>query len=110
MRKQDDHIYLQHILDAIAAIRSFTETGERTDMVESAIERKLEIIGEAVKKLSMDIRRENPDIPWQSIAGTRDRLIHNYMGVDVEAVWAIVDKHLPDLEQRIKEILKSRKE
>jgi uncharacterized protein with HEPN domain len=105
MRKQNNIPYLEHILVAISDIKRFAIAPMDEDAREAAIERKLEIIGEAVKKLSKNLRDANPDIPWNKIAGLRDRLIHDYMGIDVEIIKAVVDRYLPPLEKTTAEIL-----
>src|SRR5690606_35415385 len=74
-------------------------SGER--MRQDANLRKLEIIGEAVKRLSAETRRRHPEIPWQRIAGMRDRLTHAYFCVDLGLVWRVVDRDLPALETAI---------
>lgn len=75
---------------------------------QDAVIRQLEIIGEAAKKLSDDLRIKYPEIPWKRISGLRDILIHNYMGVDLSAVWEITQKNLPDLKQHVQKILSDR--
>jgi uncharacterized protein with HEPN domain len=74
-------------------------------MIQDAVIRNLEVIGEAVKGVSEELRVANPDIPWKQIAGMRDVLIHHYFGVKLEAVWQVVDKHLPPLRTRVDQIL-----
>jgi uncharacterized protein with HEPN domain len=66
-------------------------------MRQDAVIRKLEIIGEAVKQLSDATRQRQPEIPWRQIAGMRDRLTHNYFGVDLVLVWRVVEHDLPAL-------------
>ena len=73
---------------------------------QDAVIRNLEIIGEATKKISVQLRTQSPDIPWKEIAGTRDRLIHNYFGVDFEVVWKISIDELPILTLQIAEIIR----
>lgn len=106
-----DFVYLQHILDAIVKIEEYISVGYERFLSEShwqdAVIRQLEIIGEAVKQISSDIKAKNPDIPWRRIAGLRDILIHDYMGVDLSAVWEITQKNLPDLKQKIQILLSS---
>jgi uncharacterized protein with HEPN domain len=63
--------------------------------------RNLEIIGEAVKRLSDDFKSKNSEIPWRNVAGLRDVLIHDYMGVDLENVWNVVEQNLPSLKKVI---------
>ncbi len=99
---KDERIYLGHIRDAISDIRAYASVGEEAflsdRMRQDAIIRKLEIIGEAVKRLSDETRALRPDIPWQQIAGMRDRLTHAYFGVDLSLVWRVVEKDLQALE------------
>ena len=105
-------LYLQHILDAINKIEEYVSVGYETFMSTShwqdAVIRQLEIIGEATKKLSDDLRIKHPQIPWKRVAGLRDILIHDYMGVDLSAVWDITQKNLPELKQQIQGILSGR--
>jgi uncharacterized protein with HEPN domain len=67
----------------------------------------LEIIGEAVKNVSEDLKKVYPDIPWQRIAGMRDRMIHEYFGVNLQIVWERVEEDVPDLKQKVQAILKA---
>jgi uncharacterized protein with HEPN domain len=96
---KSDTIYLRHILDAIEKIEQYVEVGReeffRASHWQDAVIRQLEIIGEAAKRLSLETRDHAPQVPWRRIAGLRDVLIHNYMGVDLEAVWSIAGKDLP---------------
>ena len=72
---------------------------------QDAVIRQLEIIGEATKRLSSQLCLQHADIPWRRIAGLRDVLIHDYMGVDIKAVWEITQQNLPVLKTRIETIL-----
>jgi uncharacterized protein with HEPN domain len=105
----DDRVYLKHILDAIERIESYVSVGHGTFMSTShwqdATIRQLEIIGEATKRLSQDLRTRYDEVPWRRIAGLRDVLIHNYMGVDLVAVWEITQRDLPVLKQNVQAIL-----
>jgi uncharacterized protein with HEPN domain len=109
---KSNSLYLQHILDAINKIEEYVSVGYETFMSTShwqdAVIRQLEIIGEATKKLSDDLRIKHPQIPWKRVAGLRDILIHDYMSVDLSAVWEITQKNLPELKQQIQEILSDR--
>lgn len=71
-----------------------------------AIVRSLEIIGEASKKVDPEFKVDHPHIEWKKMAGTRDKMIHDYFGVDYEIVWDIVESKIPDLDHFINEILK----
>ena len=108
---RSDAVYLRHILDATTKIEEYASVGHERFLAEShwhdAIIRQLEIVGEATKQLSPDLRARHPDLPWRRVAGLRDVLIHQYMGVDLEAVWGIVADHVPVLRQRVAQILAS---
>lgn len=102
---KDERIYLGHIRDAISDIRAYASVGEEAfledRMRQDAIIRKLEIIGEAVKRLSETTRAQRPEIPWKRIAGMRDRLTHAYFGVDLGLVWRVVERDLQALETAV---------
>ncbi len=74
-------------------------------MAQDAVIRNFEVIGEAVKRIPDSLKQEHPDIPWRRISGLRDVLIHQYMSVDLEAVWAIVKEELPEFRQTVAGIL-----
>lgn len=104
-----DQVYLNHILDAIKKIEQYTKFGEEVFLSEphwqDATIRQLEIIGEATKRISKKILQENTEVPWRRIAGLRDVLIHEYMGVDITAIWEITQKNLPHFKTQIEQIL-----
>lgn len=103
---KEDKSYLMHILDAISKIKTVTTEIKKEKFIADEIAReyvvrKIEIIGEAVKHLSKEIKQSNRDIRWISIAGMRDKLIHDYMGIDYGIVWEVVETELPNLEKRL---------
>jgi uncharacterized protein with HEPN domain len=104
-----DDLYLRHILDAIGKIERYVEVGHDEFMEAShwqdAVIRQLEIIGEAVKRLAPETVAQRPEIPWHDIAGMRDVLIHDYMGVDLDAVWEATQRDLPQLRRAVEELL-----
>jgi len=106
---KDDHVYLQHIRDSIGRIESYIRGGKeaflRESIVQDAVIRNLEVIGEAVKNLSAEMRSQHPEIPWARIAGMRDVLIHGYFGVRLETVWNAVERRLPEFKAHIKRLL-----
>ena len=106
---KDDLAYIEHILDCIRKIKEFTNGLSLKDfsvneLVQDAVIRNIEIIGEASKKISSDTKQIFYEIPWREIAGMRDKLIHDYLGVDVEVVWRTITEDIPILEKQIKEI------
>ena len=109
-----DNAYLQHILDAISNIEKFIEGITKEEFTKNlekqyAILRGLEIIGEAAKNLSRELKRKYPHIPWKEIAGMRDKLIHQYFGVNLDLVWETVKTKLPELKNQISIILNENK-
>jgi uncharacterized protein with HEPN domain len=109
---KEDRIYLLHIAEAIADIQNYVSGGKitfySTKMIQDAVIRNLEIIGEAVKNISPDTRKLAPEVPWKNIAGLRDVLIHDYFGVDLDTVWLVVENRLPILSQHIFQLLQNK--
>ena len=106
---KDPRVYLAHILECIQKIERFTADGEdrflADVMVQDAVLRNFEVIGEATKRLDNAYRATHPEIPWRAVAGLRDVLIHQYEGVELERVWAIVERELPGLRAAIAALL-----
>jgi len=104
-----DQLYVVHIAEAIERIRRFTAAGRAEfmadDMIQSAVVRQIEIIGEAARNLSSELKSDEHAVPWRKIIGTRDRLIHGYSEVNLDAVWAIVERDLTELDREVKRIL-----
>lgn len=104
-----DRTYLLHIRDAILRIEEYSSVGREEFFAQThwqdAIIRQLEIVGEASKRLSEDLRTANPTVPWRRVCGLRDVLIHNYMGVDLEAVWSVVEGRIPALKETVAKLL-----
>jgi Uncharacterized conserved protein len=108
--KKNDSVYLRHILNSIERIEEYTEGVEKDDflssnLIQDGTIRQIEIIGEATKNLSKNIREKYSQISWSDIAGMRDRLIHHYFGVNLNAVWDTVKIDLPILKDEILVIL-----
>ena len=106
---KDDRVYLGHIREAIRDVQQYAEVGRDQFMLDrmrqDAVIRKLEIIGEAVTHLSDPTKELRPAIPWRRIAGMRDRLTHDYFGVDLSLVWVVVERELPNLKTAVEELL-----
>ena len=106
---KDDRIYLLHARDAIGRILEYTTEGKDAFLLDrktqDAVVRNLQVVGEGIKQLSGMAKQSHPDIPWKSIAGMRDKLIHDYFGINLELVWDVVEKHLPPLQSKISLLL-----
>ena len=112
MNGKNDLVYIKHILDSINAIIDFSRGIDKEElasnrMKQSAIVREIEVIGEAVKNISKNTKNMYSGIKWEEIAGTRDKMIHHYFGVDLDVVLAIIKKDIPELR---KEALKIEKD
>ncbi len=102
---RDERAYLLHAIAAIEAIQSYTVGGREVFLADGktqdAVIRNIEIIGQAVKGISDDTRALVPDVPWRQIAGMRDKLIHEYFGVDIALVWDVVEHELRTLRPQL---------
>ena len=105
-----DREFLSDIREAIRRVGAYIAgmtyelflTDTRT---QDAIIRNLEIIGEATKKLSEELRTKHPEVPWKSMAGARDRLTHHYFGVNLDIVWQIATAELPKVASQLQRIM-----
>ena len=115
MSKRKDIDLIRDINESIERIVSYTHGIEYEDFkkdhkTQDAVIRNIEIMGEAVKALSEKVKKDNSNIPWKSMAGTRDKLIHDYFGVNIDIVWNIVKEEIPKLLSKIKSVLQYLKE
>ena len=106
---KDELVYIEHILEAIKKIQDYTldqskEQFIHSDLLVDAVIRNIEIIGEASKKVSKNLQHAYFDIPWKEMAGMRDKLIHDYMGVDTEVIWQTIVEDLPILKEKLSKI------
>jgi uncharacterized protein with HEPN domain len=103
---KDDTVYLKHMKDAIDKIIRYVGAMNRDEflkdeLVQDAVIRQIEIVGEASKRLSLGFKDTHPEIPWKDIVGMRNKLIHDYMGVDIDAVWDTIGKDIVFLKRQI---------
>ena len=111
MSKRQEVELLSDVKEAIKRIGTYTQKMEYKEFLQDiktqdAVVRNLEIIGEAVKNISVDFKKKYPQLPWKELAGLRDRLIHQYFGVNYDIVWTIVRQELPPTLSKVKKILK----
>ena len=109
MRNKENIVFIKHILDSINAIEDFSKGMSRKElssnrMKQSAIVREIEVIGEAVKNISDNLKENYSSVPWKEIVGTRDKMIHHYFGVDLDIIWNMVKKDLPKLKLSMEKI------
>lgn len=107
---KDPKEYLRHINDECSYIISVSQDLRYEDLIENetlkwAVVRSLEIIGEATKKIPADVKVTWNTIPWKNMAGMRDRLIHDYMGVNYTIVWDVMKNKIPDMNKQISKFL-----
>lgn len=110
MLPEQDVIRLKHMLDAAEEAVSFATNRTKADldddrMFSFAVVRAIEIIGEAAARITAETQRSCPDMPWPSIVGMRNRIVHAYFDIDVDRVWDTVTDDLPALIQRLRVVL-----
>jgi len=108
--RPDETVYLRHILDAIAKVELYLQGVDeaafrQASLIQDGVIRQIEIIGEATRRLSRSFRLQYPETPWEDITGMRDKLIHDYFGVDMDKVWLTAIDDLPSLKVQVERIL-----
>ena len=109
-RRKDYSDYLQDIFDSINDTDEFVKGMTYEDFLKdrksiNAVIRSIEVVGEASKNIPQSMREKYPDVPWKKMTGMRDRLIHEYFGVDLEIVWQVIKKDLPSVKPLIMRII-----
>lgn len=112
MKKRNEKLYFDDIISSIEKIKKYIKTIEdkefiKNSLIVDAVIRNIEIIGEASKNISDTIKKKHPDIPWKRMIGLRNITIHEYFGVDLEIIWEIVSKNLPEIKPKLNKIRKN---
>jgi uncharacterized protein with HEPN domain len=105
-----DPAYLEHMLEAMARVQRYVGRKRRAGflgdtLLQDAVIRNIEIVGEAARRVSPEFAARHAEIPWRDIVGMRHRLIHGYLNVNVDTVWDVVERDLPALAPRLRALL-----
>ena len=107
---KDDTLYLIHISECIQRIESYLEGIDRkaflaSTLVQDAVLRNLQVMAESTQHLSQATKQDQNEIEWHNISGFRNILVHDYLGVDIERIWDIIEKELPPLKEAVRNML-----
>ena len=106
---KDDRLYLIHVGECIDRIEQYTAGGEAdfktSTLIQDAVLRNLQTLAESSQHVSDPLKTSHPDVPWRDIAGFRNVLVHQYLGVDLDYVWRVVEYDVPILKKRVHAIL-----
>ncbi len=107
---RDPRERLHDILEAIGRIERYAARGKQAfasdELIQNWFVRYLQIIGEAVRALPPEVQRRAPEIPWKDIIGMRHILVHGYFGINLDVVWGVVERDLPDLKKKIETLVR----
>lgn len=108
--EERDGAYLWEILQACDAIERFAQGKSidqymKDDLLQAAVERKIEIIGEASRKISEAFKKDHSDIPWKSMIAQRNVMVHDYGQIKQDRIWGLIQKHIPELKSRLQPLL-----
>ncbi|MBF0282133.1 MAG: DUF86 domain-containing protein [Zetaproteobacteria bacterium] len=108
MSGKNDSIYVDHMLMCIQKINEYTEESKEkfleSPMVQDAVIRNLQVLAESSQRISDDLKRSHADIAWRDISGFRNILVHDYLGIDCDTIWSVVEQDIPLLFQALKKM------
>jgi len=106
---KDDKLFLIHISESIARIEQYLPSRQDefmdSSLIQDAVIRNLQVMAESTQRLSDSLKEQHPQVPWRKIAGFRNVLVHDYLGIDLDRIWEIVHKDLPQLKASVEKIL-----
>ena len=107
---KDDKLYLIHVSECIERVEKYISAGGKdafmaSDLIQDAVLRNLQTMAESTQRLSDDLKAEHPEVNWYQIAGFRNILVHDYLSVDLDRVWLIVERELPSLKRAVTAML-----
>lgn len=110
MSKREPELYLQDILDSIGKVEKYThgmsiEEFSKDEKTIDAVIRNFEVIGEAARHIPKEIMTKYPSVPWEKMSSMRNKVLHEYFGVDLEILWKTIQEDLPELNKQIKDSL-----
>jgi len=101
LTQKDDSVYVEHILESIKRIAEYVEDGKsgfyQSTLIQDAVTRNLQVLAESSQRLSDEFKSQHTSIPWRELSGFRNILVHDYPGIDLDAVWSVVEHDLPPL-------------
>ena len=107
---RDDRIYLKHIVDCITAIQDYTSEGRdvffHDRKTQKAVIRELQELAESTQRLSVSLKERHSTVPWNDISGFRNVLVHDYLGLNLDRIWSIIERDLPSLRSVVEEMLR----
>lgn len=108
---KDDRLYLLHIRESIERIQAYTSEGRDAFLADlrtqDAVLRNLHTLAESTQRLSDELKEDHPSVSWQAIAGFRNVLVHDYLGISLSRVWEVLSEYLPELRDEIELMLAS---
>lgn len=110
---KDDRIYMEHVRECIQRIEEYTGMDKTRFMnsllIQDAVIRNLQVLSESTQRISKKVQSDYPGVEWRGIAGFRNILVHDYLGLDLIKIWEIIERRLPALKMQITEILENSK-
>ena len=105
---KDDRVYIDHVLDCVRRIDRYCQNGEdafrESELIQDAVLRNLQTLAESTQRISGHLRALHPEVDWRAIAGFRNVLVHDYLGINLKRIWEIVSVHLPVLGSQMETI------